>query len=396
MHMPAYILHPPGTPSRAGVLDVGLRCPHTCLFCYYSNMNRGGGLACESFRSGEECQEIVRALARNGIEQVDITGGEPTLHPELVSILITAKRLGLRTRIITLGQNLMNHSSCGTPYINKLIEAGITSFLFSMHAVEESAFRQFTKASLQRLLATMSYLDSLDFQYCINTVIFTGNQHMLPDIARRSAKHGVYSHNFIMFNPYHEWKNNQKTFAIQCNYPEVRPYLEEAVQILDEAGVAVNIRYSPLCAFPTLRKHVVGITGVHLDPHEWRNRAGNYDATPEYCADPLHINDDGVRAIHALRREKMTLNNGLATVAARGQDFKYFPPQCERCSCIDCCDGFDVNYLLQYGSGHASPFAGESQPAPLLQERQAYRKAFLLKGTAKTDMRAIMAQKEFS
>jgi len=33
---PDHYLHQPGAPARSGVLDLGLKCVHSCRFCYYS------------------------------------------------------------------------------------------------------------------------------------------------------------------------------------------------------------------------------------------------------------------------------------------------------------------------------------------------------------------------
>ena len=36
-----YYFHPPGQISRWGVLDVGLKCPHSCVHCYYAFLPDG-------------------------------------------------------------------------------------------------------------------------------------------------------------------------------------------------------------------------------------------------------------------------------------------------------------------------------------------------------------------
>lgn len=384
-----YNRHQPGTPSRSGVLDVGLKCPHRCLFCYYSNLDGEESLARRSFRPGSECREILVQMAAQGLTGCDITGGEPALHPELPEILAQAKSLGLAARVITLGQSLLRDEG-GQPYVERLIKAGATSFLFSAHAVEEEPFRAFTGGSWARLAAVLDHLDAAGFQYCLNTVVFSGNQHMLEDIARESARRGVYAHNFILFNAYYEWKNNAKAFAVQSRYPEVRPGLVAAVRTLEAEGVAVNVRYAPLCAFPELTRNLAGIVGVHFDPHEWRNRAGNHDKPPAYCAEPLPLGPDGVREIHALRRVEHRLQNGMRSVAARGDDFKYFPEACASCSMIEACDGFGVDYLLSAAPGErlAVPFAGPRESVPLIAARRDYAPAYLVKREPFADMRA--------
>ena len=79
---PGYDLHTPGTLSRTGVLDIGLRCAHSCKFCYYSFMaeknGQHGALRNAEFRSTKDCLRIIELMAAQGLTNFDITGGEPT------------------------------------------------------------------------------------------------------------------------------------------------------------------------------------------------------------------------------------------------------------------------------------------------------------------------------
>ena len=290
MDFPGVSLHTPGTCSRGAVLDVGLRCPHSCAFCYYSFFDgttaQFAGLRKASLRETADCLEIVREIARHGLDHLDITGGEPCVHPDLPAIVAEAARLGLAVRVITLGQFLLRTRG-GATLLDTLLEAGLSDVLFSLHAAEPAAFQATCGGSLESVLRAMDVLDARGFQYGCNTVIMERNRRQLPEIARLAASRGVYTVNFIAFNAYHAWRGQEQAATLEASFTKIRPYLEEAVAILTAAGIAVNIRYVPLCAFPSLARHVVGVLGVAYDPYEWRNRCLNHDRPPAYCAEPL-------------------------------------------------------------------------------------------------------------
>ncbi|AGW15222.1 Radical SAM domain protein (plasmid) [Megalodesulfovibrio gigas DSM 1382 = ATCC 19364] len=393
MDIPGVLLHPPGTPSRGAVLDIGLKCPHSCAFCYYSYLDGSesqfAGLRTASLRSTEDCLEIIRLLAGHGLQHLDITGGEPTIHPGLPEMVAEAARLGLAVRCITLGQFLRRPRPEGT-LLETLLAAGLTNLLFSLHAVDPVAFKETCGGSMESVLAVMDSLDERGFQYGCNTVIMERNRRDLPAIARMAAARGVHVVNGIAFNAYHAWRGQTRAEALQASYTAIRPHLEEAAAVLDAAHVVLNLRYVPLCAFPSLARHVVGVLGVPYDPVEWRNRCLNHDMPPAHCAEPLPIPASGVREIFAFSPLEETLPDGTRLCGMRGDRFKLFPVQCKECPCLPACDGVDPVYLARHGASEFAPLALETR-GPLLAARLDYRPAFLLKTHPLADMRTAAA-----
>jgi Predicted Fe-S oxidoreductases len=403
------LFHPPGALSPSGVLDVGLKCAHSCRFCYYSFMaeakagadGKAGqfdALRHASFRSTEDCLAIIDRMAEGGLVNFDITGGEPTMHEGLPDMVRRAVARGMSVRVITLGQFLLGKAPGhpGQRLLDTLLDAGVTDFLFSLHSSTEDGFREATRGSLQKVLAAMDELDAKGFQYAANTVVHAGNVHELPAIAELAAAHGVYHHNFIVFNAYYRWDSPASIAGLQAPYTAIAGPLTRAVGILDAAGAAVTVRYLPLCAAPELARHIVGVVGVHHDPHEWMNRAGNPDREPDYCAEVLPVPADGPRDIYALKRGAHSLDFGPAgtveTVAVRGDDFKVFPPLCADCAAMPYCDGLDPKYVLLHGVAGLAPFAHMPGSEPLVQARREYLPAFVLKRRPQADMRAAIAR----
>ena len=95
------------------LLDVGRLCDIHCPGCYNT---RDGG-----FKSLHEIEdELAELLRRRRLQTVTLSGGEPTLHPDLPSIVATAFRHHLKVALLTNGQNL-DHS-----LLQKLADAGLS------------------------------------------------------------------------------------------------------------------------------------------------------------------------------------------------------------------------------------------------------------------------------
>ena len=391
---PGVAFHRPAAPSRGAVLDVGLSCPHACVFCYYSFLDgeekgQFAALRRAKLRDAASCLEIVRALAANGLTHCDITGGEPTTHKALPAIVAGAVGHGLAVRCITLGQLLLRDAGEGR-LLDRLLDAGLTDLLFSVHAARPESFRAACGGSLATTLAALDVLDAQGFEYAWNTVLLEGNRRELPAIARLAVARGAYAVNFIAFNAYHAWRRLDRAAALAASYAAIRPYLEEAVAILTAGHVAVNIRYVPLCAFPSLARHVVGVLGVPFDPYEWRNRCLNHDQPPAYCAEVLPLPGDGVRAVHAFSPLDEALADGTRLCGMRGERFKLFPARCRDCPARAACDGVDPVYLARHGAGEFLPLDAATR-GPLLVSRLDYLPPFCVKMKPHAPMRRAIA-----
>lgn len=371
--------HPAGSLSPRGVLDVGIRCPHSCRFCYYSfhagSPDQFAPLRSAGLRPGADCKAIMDGLAAQGLRFADITGGEPCLHPDMADIVAHAASRGVASRIITLGQLLTGRDRL----LERLLDAGLADALLSVHAVREEPFRRFTGACWKKLSGVMRALDAKGFAYGLNTVIFEGNRDSLEEIARESASHAAYVHNFIIFNAFHEWNTASRVAGVQARFQDVAKGLGRAVATLDRAGIAVNVRYVPLCVFPGLARHVVGVIGLPYDPFEWRNRACNTDKAPGFCAEAIPIPATGVRESFALVPGEGRTEAGVEYAAMRGDGFKLFPPVCAGCAAMEACDGVDPKYLERFGAGELRPFASARLEGTLLRERLEYAPAFRVK-----------------
>jgi len=383
--------HTPGRLSRWGCIDVGLRCVHACTFCYYKSLdgdfdNPFAGMRKAEFLSTDHIKRLAAALKANGFLGFDVTGGEPCLHPGIVSLVECARSLGLAARIITLGQYLLRpmKSAPGKMcLLGGLLDAGVADFLLSVHAVDEENFKLITGESWQKMQAAMVALDAIGFDYCTNTTVCEQNFRLLPDIAREISCHHVYVANFIVMNAYYSWSRPGGATEVQAHYSEVRPYLLEARDILEAAGIAVNVRYAPLCTMRGLERNLVGVVGVRHDPHEWMNAIDHMKpGEPEAMGQRIPLRD------HETNYPLAPFDLGGDFIAARGAG-KVFPEKCHRCRAMFVCDGVDHNYLERRGDGELQPYA-DFRGDLLDRERLRYPAAHVVKTEPFADARSVV------
>ncbi len=388
--------HPPGELSRSAVMDIGLKCTHSCKFCYYSFLGGDNdqfrGMRHAAFRDGAGLRQLLTNFQANGFLGFDVTGGEPTLHPNLVPLIAHATELGLVSRVITLGQFLMRKMrGAPQPLIDELLAAGLTNFLFSFHSSDESEFRTITGESLSKQLAAMDHLGARDFQYTTNTVVVAANAHRIPEIARRLTQTNTYLHNFIIMNSYYEWNNGGKVFSILPRYTDLLPLLQEAVATLAEANIACNIRYAPLCGLPGLEQHIVGVTGVRYDPYEWMNRESHSgEVDPVRASAPWSVARGATQEEFRLYRVEGAWNGDPTIFGVRGANgAKVFPKICQHCAMLGACDGFDPKYLAHFGPAELCPYDDPGVDGALTASRRAYAPAFLVKMIQHAPMRDV-------
>jgi wyosine [tRNA(Phe)-imidazoG37] synthetase (radical SAM superfamily) len=390
-------LHPPGKLSRWGVVDVGLKCPHSCQFCYYVHLDGSAdpfsGMRHAKFHSTEHLLDLARALKANGFVGADVTGGEPTLSPGIVELAREASRIGLALRIITLGQFLTRkvpHSG-DQPLLAALLDAGITDFLFSVHAVEEASYHRITGGSWAKLRAAMEQLDGAGFDYCTNTTVHEHNFRALPEIAAEITGHRVYAANLIVMNAYYAWATSGEAKDVQAHYEAVRPYVLEARDRLEDAGIAVNVRYAPLCTMRGAERNLVGITSVRHDPHEWMNAIDHLEPrSPSIMGQRLALRDldAGAPFLPAPPGEQVLAAGRPVPLLARRHG-KVFPERCRGCAAAYVCDGIDPRYLAERGDAELRPYSAFRGDL-LDRERLTYLPAFICKTAPLAEVRSAV------
>jgi MoaA/NifB/PqqE/SkfB family radical SAM enzyme len=197
------------------------------------------------------------------MKTLEFTGGEPTIRQDLLELVRFAKKTGFeKISIITNGQRLANPEYC-----QKLIEAGVTEFLFSIHAAKPEAHDYLTRkpGSFKKLLQAIENTLQSGARVRCNSVVTAENFHDIYKRAQLLKMHQVRTLNFIIFNPLEEAANKDSFIE----YSKVAAPLKETIVDFNKDFDKLSIRYIPLCQMKGFENYVQNVHQVNYDQDEW-------------------------------------------------------------------------------------------------------------------------------
>lgn len=240
--------------SRGYTVDMTTHCNNKCLFCAASNrvVHRA---------KAEMKYELVKGREW-GADRVDFTGGEPTLHPDLVELVAYAKRIGYRViNIKTNGRRLSNKD-----YLQRLVDAGLNHVLISVHGHTPEIHDALTqvKGSFDDVVKALGNLIELKVTFLSLTVLTTFNYKHLKETVKFCYDYGR-GHSFAYIYPV---ASAYKNFNIVVpRYIDVKPYLRELLEYVVGVGKTVNLDNIPLCVCPGHEQFYNSLTTAGLLCH---------------------------------------------------------------------------------------------------------------------------------
>ncbi len=134
---------------RISVTD---RCNFRCVYCMPEEGMQW--LKRETILSFEEIERLARIGAELGIEEVRLTGGEPTLRPDLPELVARLSRLPLRSLSLTTNGFLLRQLA------RPLAEAGLKRINVSLDTLQHDRFHQIARRhGLDEVLAGLEELE---------------------------------------------------------------------------------------------------------------------------------------------------------------------------------------------------------------------------------------------
>lgn len=166
---------------RLALLDA---CNFRCIYCMPGDpkfMSR------EDLLSAKEIIDLAKNLVGLGIDEIRLTGGEPTLRSDLMEIVKGIDKLPLsKFGITTNGQHIskllpeLKKTSC--QYLN-----------FSLDSLNKVGFHKMTGSKhLSKVLESIFMAKELGFNVKINVVLMKGfNDQEIEDFIDFSGRHGI-------------------------------------------------------------------------------------------------------------------------------------------------------------------------------------------------------------
>ncbi len=223
--------------ANIGYIQVVRHCNHFCGFC--SNPTT------PYVHTFETMKVLVDDLVARGYFGVILTGGEPSLHPELPRICRYASDAGLHVRMITNGWRLSDPA-----FAKEMAEAGLKLVHVSVYSVRPDVELKLrgTPDTLEKAFAAVDNAHRFGVDVNINCVINRLNADHLDENIRHWMTHHPHIRHFV-------WNNLDPSMGrAEVNQDQFTPRLADfelslhrALKLLDKSGRTFRVEKVPLC-----------------------------------------------------------------------------------------------------------------------------------------------------
>jgi sulfatase maturation enzyme AslB (radical SAM superfamily) len=325
-------------------INTGYLCNLNCDFCYFYSRRKTSNYSLNTIK------KQLDIAKKFGVESIDFTGGEPTIHKDFLKIIEYARELNFKyicaiTNGLTLTyENLKAYQS-----------AGLNDLLFSLHGDGEHHEKVTgIKGSYRAITAAIRNSKELEIMTRINSVVTKRNYKSLPNLSNFMREVKPYNYNIIIYKMQYECGNQEVENYV--SHIESSPYIKETIDRCINHIKQINVRYIPFCFMRNYEKHVTNYHQKKYDPFEWSNYLlpkfeQCEDDLLNMCTDFLECGD------------KNDLNEKAVSSVRMGYTK---PEQCLKCRDLYVCDGFEKKYAkLSCISEEAKPISGRKIKDPL-------------------------------
>lgn len=219
-------------------LKVGFACNNRCLFCVQGDKR-------ERYkpRTKEEIFAKLDEGRAGGARAVVFTGGEPTVHPDLVESVRYARAKGYDTvQIQSNGITFSDESYC-----EKLVDAGVTEFSPALHGFRPETHDALvqTPGAWKKVTQGIRNLAKLRQRLISNTVITKQNYRELPQLASLLVKLGVGQYQFAFVHILGSAAKNAASVVPRVS--EVMPYVKRGLDVGRAIPVPCMTEAVPFC-----------------------------------------------------------------------------------------------------------------------------------------------------
>jgi len=264
------------------IMNVTYVCNNHCTFCAVGTRTQVDGHPTRQ-------REHLDKYRRHGVHMVDFDGGEPTLNPELISLIRYARHVGYdRINVTTNGR------MCTYPeFATKLVRSGLTTLLFSVHGADErshgrevgvpEAFEQ-TTSGIRNCVAAKP--DGVELG--MNITLTKHNYQLLPKVAELALSLELPWLNIQFLTPFGRATNRHA--------PDTQAAADVAMRVIDDYQDRMKLQLInlPFCFVPgyesflagdlnKLQRHMVFVNNETVNLAEYLAERRSYQAKCGPC-----------------------------------------------------------------------------------------------------------------
>jgi len=293
-------------------ITINSNCNNNCINCLLPKDFKSSG----DILSPSKLESILTKIPIQKYDIIEISGGEPTLHPSLIDILYILKsRSHGKIVLLTNAENLVDYKFA------KTICEFVDDFVVTLYTSNEKMhdFITQTPGSFKKKWVGLSNLSKLGAKIHIKTLLMQQTFKTFPDLIKFANSHFTNFH--FNINSLHMVNNAWDNRAvIGVRFSEAKPYIEEALDYAEENNIIASA-FVPMCV---------------IDPYYWH-----------YF--PVGFGEIIKRSI------SITPNGKVGKAEMLLREFINKPAKCQRCILKNRCYWPWEGYVNYYGEGELSP-----------------------------------------
>lgn len=296
-------------PNRTLDLKLGYNCNDNCIHCIVSPQRK----ATRSIQPN--CDLIKKTLLIHramGYNVVIFTGGEPSLYPNFLELVLFAWKLGYFLKIQTNGRKFNNPKLIQ----NLSFAKNEIAFTIALHGPNDTLHDRITRrqGSFKETCSGINNLIQAGFEVYGKTVISKINFSKQKETIQTFVKLGIYW-GMISF-PHAENFSLNKAKKVVPSYKKTMPYVYDAIKFQESYSKPIFFNYEaiPFCLMPD---HVI------------------------YCQELMHYKSDD----YSIYTNEKTEKNWLQL----RKQIKKRVQKCSTCIFTNLCEGPWAEYIDLHG-----------------------------------------------
>lgn len=299
--------------NESAAIITGYQCNNNCQFCLNSKKR---GLV---NKTTDEIKKEIIALKTGGSDYLELTGGEPTIRPDIIDLIKFAKLLRFKNIALATNGRFFSYPE----FAQTIIQAGLTDLVFSIqgHNAELHDALTGVRGSFAQLKQGVKNVKNLGLKrLSTSTIIVKQNYRHLPEIGKLILKLGFKNSEFIFVDPtYGAVKDNFLRFVPRIS--AVAPYIHRCLDLGRQKGASWPVLNFPSCYL------------------------ANYLEYARELSEP-----ESFQAKHSVRGSA-----SLASEKAQRTKARVKPAKCRKCYFLNRCEGIWKEYIKHYGDSEFNP-----------------------------------------
>jgi cyclic pyranopterin phosphate synthase len=225
-------------------LILGYDCNLACDYCTITPAMRPRAL------STAQVARAMRDARARGYDRVALTGGEPTIRPDLVGLVRLARELGFVDVKVQSNGLLFAHR----PNLERLRSAGASTFHLSIHTHDPARYDALVRreGAYPLMVAGLENLVALGLDPVADVILMRGTYDRLPEALAWLRARGVMRADlwFVSLTD-----GNRDNVASMPRLSEVVPFMARAFDEAREQGMRVRSLHVPRCLLGVHAEH---------------------------------------------------------------------------------------------------------------------------------------------